>query len=90
MGSTWHGKHTDMRCAPERHKHTINKQTNKQPVTSRETVIPAQSGVASKPGVSTFREAREYGGTRPSYFPEMIPQASGDHVMAPTPEDRAM
>lgn len=39
---------------------------------------------------STFSEAREYGGTLPSYFPEMIPQASGDHVMAPTPGDTVM
>lgn len=39
---------------------------------------------------STFSEAREYGGTLPSYFPEMIPQASGDHVMAPTPEGTTM
>lgn len=35
----------------------------------------------------TFSEAREYGGTPLSYFPEMIPQASGDQVIAPTPED---
>jgi hypothetical protein len=36
----------------------------------------------------TFSEAREYGGTPLSYFPEMIPHASGDHVMAPTPAQR--
>lgn len=35
---------------------------------------------------STFSEAREYAGTPLSYFPEIIPQASGDHVIAPTPE----
>lgn len=35
---------------------------------------------------STFSEAREYGGTPLSYFPEIIPQARGDHVIAPTPE----
>lgn len=34
---------------------------------------------------NTLREALEKGGTPLSYFPEMIPQASGDHVMAPTP-----
>ena len=33
----------------------------------------------------TLSEAREYGGTPLSYFPEMIPQANGDHVIAPTP-----
>lgn len=33
----------------------------------------------------TFREALELSGTPFPYFPEMIPQASGDHVIAPTP-----
>lgn len=30
-------------------------------------------------------EAREDSGMPFSYFPVMMPQASGDHVMAPTP-----
>lgn len=34
---------------------------------------------------NTFREALELSGTPFPYFPEMIPQASGDHVIAPTP-----
>lgn len=33
----------------------------------------------------TFNDALEYGGMPPSYFPETMPHASGDHVMAPTP-----
>lgn len=36
----------------------------------------------------TFREARELGGIPAVYFPEMIPQARGDHVMAPIPASR--
>lgn len=34
---------------------------------------------------NTFREALELSGTPFPYFPEMIPQASGDQVIAPTP-----
>lgn len=34
---------------------------------------------------NTFNEALELSGTPFPYFPEMIPQASGDHVIAPTP-----
>lgn len=33
----------------------------------------------------TLSEAREQGGMPLLYFPEMIPQASGDHVIAPMP-----
>jgi len=33
----------------------------------------------------TFMEALEVSGMPFSYFPEMMPHASGDHVMAPTP-----
>ncbi len=33
----------------------------------------------------TFMEAREVSGMPFSYFPVMIPHASGDHVIAPTP-----
>lgn len=36
----------------------------------------------------TFREAREQGGIPVLYFPEMIPQARGDQVMAPIPASR--
>lgn len=36
----------------------------------------------------TFSEARELSGTPFPYFPEMIPQASGDHVIAPTPTEQ--
>lgn len=40
--------------------------------------------------VLTFSDALEYGGMPPSYFPETMPHASGDQVMAPTPgESRA-
>lgn len=39
-------------------------------------------------GQATFRAAREHGGTPLSYFPEMIPQANGDHVIAPTPSEK--
>lgn len=38
------------------------------------------------PAVLTFKEALEYGGMPLSYFPETMPQARGDQVMAPTPE----
>jgi hypothetical protein len=34
---------------------------------------------------NTFSEALELSGTPFPYFPEIIPQASGDHVIAPTP-----
>ena len=34
---------------------------------------------------NTFSEALELSGTPFPYFPEMMPQASGDHVIAPTP-----
>lgn len=33
----------------------------------------------------TFRDAREQGGIPVVYFPEMMPQARGDQVMAPIP-----
>lgn len=36
---------------------------------------------------NTFREALELSGTPFPYFPEMIPQASGDQVIAPTPAE---
>lgn len=36
---------------------------------------------------NTFRAALELSGTPLPYFPEMIPQARGDHVMAPTPAE---
>lgn len=36
---------------------------------------------------NTFREALELSGTPFPYFPEMMPQASGDQVMAPTPAE---
>lgn len=35
--------------------------------------------------VLTFMEAREDSGMPLSYFPVMMPHASGDHVIAPTP-----
>lgn len=37
----------------------------------------------------TFSAALELSGTPLPYFPEMIPQASGDHVIAPTPAEKA-
>lgn len=37
---------------------------------------------------NTFSEALELSGTPFPYFPEIIPQASGDHVIAPTPVGR--
>lgn len=37
---------------------------------------------------STFSAALELSGTPLPYFPEMIPQASGDHVIAPTPAEK--
>lgn len=73
---------------PERDKNTM-KQT-----TSRETQQwmwhrrPERNVEMVICRVSTFRDAREYGGTLPSYFPEMIPQANGDHVIAPTPDKK--
>lgn len=99
MESTQHWQHTDRRRAPERHKHTMSK--HRTCTTSRVNTEQwhwhawwsergNQSERASERRAPTFREAREYGGTLPSYFPEMIPQASGDHVMAPTPEDTIM
>lgn len=103
MESTQHWQHTDRRRAPERHKHTMSK--HRTCTTSRVNTeqwhwhawwsergneSERASERASERRASTFREAREYGGTLPSYFPEMIPQASGDHVMAPTPEDTIM
>lgn len=36
---------------------------------------------------NTFSEALELSGTPFPYFPEMMPQASGDHVIAPTPTE---
>lgn len=36
---------------------------------------------------NTFSEALELSGTPFPYFPEMIPQARGDHVIAPTPTE---
>lgn len=41
-----------------------------------------QNHPSSRP---TFMEAREESGMPFSYFPVMMPHASGDHVMAPTP-----
>lgn len=38
---------------------------------------------------NTFRAALELSGTPLPYFPEMIPQARGDHVIAPTPAESA-
>lgn len=75
---------------PERDKET---QWNKQPAGKTqnsgsgtdERTVNSRAG-----GGATFRDAREYGGTLPSYFPEMIPQASGDQVIAPTPEKKTM
>lgn len=45
--------------------------------------VYASEHVYSKLG--TFIDALEDSGIPFSYFPEMIPQAKGDHVMAPTP-----
>lgn len=82
-------KHTSAKetpkLRPERYEHSIRKPTAQKTQEPRTQQKHPDSETDGKHG--TFREAREYGGTPLSYFPEMIPQASGDHVIAPTPKN---
>lgn len=48
---------------------------------------PHKSSTTQTSTRNTLSEALELSGTPLPYFPEMIPQARGDHVIAPTPAE---
>lgn len=44
-----------------------------------------EAGCPGSYGTNTFKDALDPSGTPLAYFPEIIPQARGDQVIAPTP-----